>query len=71
MRNKREKLEEKIKELNEIRAMYHRRFKDIEEKWKDGEISEDTYNKHKEKYEKQKEKIKNKIHILEEKLASL
>jgi len=32
VRDKREKLEEKIKELNEIRAMYHRRFKDIEKR---------------------------------------
>lgn len=68
---KKEKIEEKIKKMNEIRAMYHRRFEEIEKKYKTGALSEKDFEKHKQKYEKRKEKIRQKIHLLEEKLAAL
>ena len=71
MKKKREKIEEKIKKLNETRAMYHHRLNEAEKKWKNGEISSDVFDKHKKKYEKYRNKIRRKIHLLEEKLENI
>ena len=67
----REKIEEKIKELNEIRRIYKRDFEEIEKSHKAGDISDVAFEKKKAKYEKRKEKIRKKIHDLEEKLEQL
>jgi hypothetical protein len=66
-----EKIQDEIKELNAIRAMYHREFELIEERYHRHEISEKDLEKHKIKYEKKKEKIRVKIHNLETKLGSI
>ena len=66
----REKIENKIKELNSFRARYHRDFKEIEVKYNDKNISEKNYEKHKRKHELKMEKIRVKIRQLEEKLVS-
>jgi len=62
-----EKIESEIKELNAIRAMRHRDFKEIEKRYNRKEISDKTYEKHKRKYDSRIEKIKDKIRKLEEK----
>ena len=66
-----EKIEEKIKDLNAFRAVYHREFEIIEKKYFEGEISEEEFEKHKAGYEKKRGQIRGKIHILEEKLERL
>ena len=55
--SKKDNIEDKIKDLNEMRAVYHR---DLEE-----------FEKHKINYEKKKEKIRNKVKKLEEKLEKI
>ena len=65
-----EKIQDEIKELNAIRAMYHREFELFEDRYHRNEISEKDLEKHKIKYEKKKEKIRVKIHKLEVKLGS-
>jgi hypothetical protein len=57
----REKIEDKIKELNSFRARYHRDFKEIEVKYNDKNISEKDYEKHKRKHELKMEKIRGDI----------
>ena len=64
----RDKIEEKIKELNEIRRIYKRDFEDVENAYKAGKISKEHFEKKKEKYEKRKEKIRKKIHDFESKI---
>lgn len=64
----REKIEKKIKELNEIRHVYKRDFELVENNFKEGKITKDSLAKRKEKFEKQKEKIRKKIVELEAKL---
>ncbi len=66
----REKIENKIKELNSFRARYQRDFKEIERKYNDKNISEKDYEKHKRKHELRMEKIRGKIRQLEEKIES-
>ena len=66
----REKIENKIKELNSFRARYQRDFKEIEKKYNDKNISENDYGKHKRKHELKMEKIRDKIRQLEEKFES-
>jgi hypothetical protein len=66
----REKIENKIKELNSFRARYQRDFKEIEKKYNDKNISEKDYEKHKRKHELKMEKIRVKIRQLEEKIES-
>lgn len=61
------KIESEIKELNAIRAMRHRDFKEIEKKYNKKEISDKTFEKLKRKYDSRVEKIKGKIRKLEEK----
>lgn len=63
------KVDQKIKNLNQIRKMYIRDFEEIESKYKKGDITEGKYNKHKEKFEKRKEKIRKQIHELEMKMS--
>jgi len=64
----REKIEDKIKELNSFRARYHRDFKEIEVKYSDKNISEKDFEKYKRKHELKMEKIRVKIRQLEEKI---
>ena len=66
----REKIENKIKELNSLRARYQRDFKEIERKYNDKNMSEKDYEKHKRKHELKIEKIRIKIRQLEEKIES-
>jgi len=64
---KKEKIESEIKELNAIRAMRHRDFNEIEKRYDRKEISDKSFEKHKQKYDSRLEKIKDKIRKLEEK----
>jgi hypothetical protein len=64
----REKIESEIKELNAIRAMHQRDFREIEKKFNSKEISDKTFEKHKRKYDSRIEKIRGKIRKLEEKI---
>jgi predicted ribosome quality control (RQC) complex YloA/Tae2 family protein len=66
-----DKIKDKIKELNAVRAMYHRDFEEYEQKYYDHNISREAFEKQKRKYEKQRETIRRKIHKLEEKLERL
>jgi predicted nucleic acid-binding Zn-ribbon protein len=67
----REKIENKIKELNSFRARFQRDFKEIETKYNDKIISEKDYENHKRKFELKIEKIREKIRQLEEKFENL
>jgi archaellum component FlaC len=67
----REKIENKIKELNSFRAMCQKDFKEIERRYKDRIISEKNYEKYKHKYESKIEKIREKIRKLEEKYEDM
>ena len=67
----REKIENKIKELNSFRARYQRDFKEIEAKYNDKIISEKDFEKHKRKHELKMEKIRDKIRQLEEKFKDM
>jgi hypothetical protein len=62
-----EKIESEIKELNAIRAMHHRDFKEIEKRYNKKLISDKNFGKQKRKYNSKIEKIKEKIRRLEEK----
>ena len=61
------KIESEIKKLNAIRAMRHRDFNEIEKRYDRKEISDKSFEKHKQKYDSRIEKIKIKIRKLEEK----
>ena len=67
----REKIELKIKELNEIRGIYSRDFQYIQDDFKAGKISKDQFDKKKEKFDKRKEKMREKIHDLENQLGHM
>lgn len=67
----REKIENKIKELNSFRARFQRDFKEIETKYNDKIISEKDYENHKRKFELKIEKIREKIRQFEEKFENL
>jgi hypothetical protein len=60
-----EKIESEIKELNAIRAMHHRDFNEIEKRHNKKEISDKSFEKHKQKYDSRIEKIKGKLRKLE------
>ena len=60
-------IENKIKELNAIRAMFHRDFIEIERRFNKKEISDRIFEKHKRKYDSKIGKIKEKIRKFEEK----
>ena len=65
------KIEDKIKDLNEIRAIYHRDFDEIEQQFYEKKLSNKQYDKHKIHFEKKKEKLRKEIHKLEEKLERI
>jgi len=67
----RDKIENKIKELNSFRARYHRDFKELEVKFNDRIISEKDYENHKRKHELKMDKIRDKIRQLEEKFEDM
>ncbi|MFO8078637.1 MAG: hypothetical protein R6U21_08360 [Thermoplasmatota archaeon] len=60
-----EKVDQKIKDLNEIRGIYKRDFEEIKKKYEDGEVSKDYFEKKKKKYDKKLSDIREKIHTLE------
>lgn len=60
-----DKVDQKIKDLNEVRGIYKRDFKEIMKKYEDGEVSKDYFEKKKKKYDKKFEDIRQKIHELE------
>jgi len=60
-----EKIDQKIKDLNEVRGIYKRDFEEIKKKFDDGEVSKDYFEKKKKKYDKKFEDIRQKIHELE------
>ena len=68
--SKKDKIEDKIKDLNEMRAVYHRDLERFEKKYDENEISKEELEKHKINYENKKQKIRIKIHRLEEKLIT-
>ena len=54
--SKKDKIEDKIKDLNATRAMFHKDFERFEKKYKENEISKEQLQKHKINYEKKYEK---------------
>ncbi len=64
---KSDKVEQKIKDLNEIRGIYQRDFQEIKKRYDDGEVSEKYFLKKQQKYDKKFEGIRKKIHDLEQK----
>ncbi len=60
-----EKVDQKIKDFNEIRGIYKRDFEEIKKKYEDGEVSKDYFEKKKKKYDKKLADIRDKIHALE------
>jgi len=60
------KIDNKIKELNSIRAVQKKYLKENEKKYRNKEISDESFNKHKHKIELKIEKIRQQIHKLEE-----
>ena len=68
--SKKDKIENKIKDLNQMRAVYHRDLEGFEKKYKENEISKEELEKHKINYENKKQKIRIKINRLEEKLIA-
>ncbi|MDG6229012.1 MAG: hypothetical protein QCH96_03505 [Candidatus Thermoplasmatota archaeon] len=71
MEKKREKIEIKIKELNEIRGIYTRDFQYVQDDYKSGKISNEQFEKKKNKFEKRKEKIRQKIQDIEAQLSQM
>jgi len=63
-----EKIENEIKKLNSIRSIFQRDLKEIEKRYKNREISDKTFDKHKRKYMSKIEKVKEKIRKLEEEI---
>ncbi len=66
-----DKIMNEIKDLNSIRAVYHRELEEIEQQYREKKISKEKLEKHKDNYNKRKEKIRDKIHKLEEQLEKL
>ncbi len=69
--DEKEKIRAKIEDLNSIRAMYHKEFKEIEMKHKGKKMSDKDFEKTKRKYDKRAEKIRLKINKLEKKFEKL
>ena len=69
--NEKSKIETKIKDLNEIRAIYHRDFEEIEQQFYEKKLSEKQFEKHKIHFKKKKEKLREEIRKLEEKLEQI
>lgn len=66
-----EKILEKIKELNSLRAKYNREFKEIQKKHINHEISDKDFNKHESSFHKNFEKLRIEIKELEHQLNKL
>jgi len=64
----REKILEKIKDLNSLRARHNRDFKEIKEKHDHHEISDKEFEKHESRFHKDYDKIRKEIQDLEHKL---
>jgi hypothetical protein len=69
--DKKHRFEDAIKDLNAIRAVYHREFEKYEKQYKNKDISKKEFEKHKINYEKKREKIRVKIHHFEKELEKL
>ena len=67
----REKLLEKIKDLNSLRARHNRDFKEVTEKHNHHEISDKEFEKHESNYHKIYDKLQHEIKELEHKLNKL
>jgi hypothetical protein len=68
---KKKKFEDKIKDLNSVRAIYQREFQEIKDKHKKSVISDKGFERRKKRHEKRIEKIRRRIHALEKKIAQL
>jgi hypothetical protein len=67
----REKLLEKIKDLNSLRARYNRDFKEIREKHNNHEMTDKEFEKHEKNFHKNHEKLRHEIQEIEHKLKEL
>ena len=67
----RDKILEKIKELNLFRARYNRDFKEIQEKHKNHELSDNDFKKHESSFHKNYEKLRLEIQELNHQLNKL
>ena len=63
-----DKILEKIKELNAVRAKHTRDFKQIQEKHRHHEISDKEFEKRQSNFHKNHKKIQQEIHDLEQQL---
>ena len=61
-------IDNKIKELNAIKSIFHRDFIDNERRFNKKDISNRIFEKHKLKYDSKIVKVKNKKRKLEEKI---
>ncbi len=66
-----EKILEKIKELNSLRARQNRDFKEVKKKHNHHEITDEEFKKHEKKFNKNHEKLRQEIQELEHKLNEL
>ena len=69
--DKKKKIENKIKKINAVRAIYQRDFEEIEKRYKENEISKKEFEKKKKKHLARMEKFKEKIRNLDEELSQL
>jgi hypothetical protein len=67
----REKIIERIKELNSLRSRHNRDFKEIQEKHNLNEISDKEFEKHETNFHKNYEKVRHEIQELEHQLNAL
>jgi hypothetical protein len=67
----RDKILEKIKELNSLRARYRRDFKEMEKKHNNHEMSDKDFEKHESTFHKNYDKVLHEIQELEHKLNEL
>ena len=67
----REKIQNKIKELNSLRARCQHDFNEIKKKHDHHEISDKEFQKHENRFHKHYEKLHSKIHDLEHKLNEM
>lgn len=67
----REKILEKIKDLNSLRARQNRDFKETQEKYNHHEMTDKEFKKHEKNFHKNHEKLRHEIQELEHKLNEL
>ena len=67
----REKILEKIKELNSLRARQNRDFKGMQQKHNHHEMTDEEFKKHEKNFHKNHEKLRHEIQELEHKLNEL